>query len=293
MKPSLPLIILFVGAGLILSCSSNSDVAKTTVENFFVAATDSTSGHKPSEYYPTFDSLGVMVRSDVLDIADVNTKKDTMVVSCMNSYTDIRGVFRQDSVKFYLSKSKKTDELQIINSTGLVSVEGEMKDFAESLGLLPNKSLKDMELTELMSKVYSFYFSKSMEAYVELYSGVKITSWDWETYFDGEPHGQAWIKNNTDVTLEGIKYVVRYFDSRGNFISEDTGTACNKLSPGEKYRFTFYTSHIKYPSTANLKLDFKSSNIETIIYSKGYTKEDFYKFHNDNKSDNKNTSQTI
>ena len=293
MRTPLSIITLFVGAGLIASCSSNSDVAKETVEKFFVAATDSTSGHKPSEYYPTFDSLGVMVRCDVLDIADVNTKKDTIVVSCMNSYTDIRGVFRQDSVKFYLSKSKKTNELQIINSAGLVSVEGEMKDFAESLGLLPNKSLKDMELTDLMSKVYSFYFSKSMEAYVELYSGVQITSWDWETYYDGEPHGQAWIKNNTDVTIEDIKYIVRYSDSRGNFISEDTGTACNKLSPGEKYRFTFYTSHIKNPSTANLKLDFKSSSIERIIYSKGYTKADFYNFHKEKKTDNTNNSKTI
>ena len=293
MRTPLSIITLFVGAGLIASCSSNSDVAKETVENFFVAATDSTSGHKPSEYYPTFDSLGVMVRCDVLDIADVNTKKDTIVVSCMNSYTDIRGVFRQDSVKFYLRKSKKTNELQIINSAGLVSVEGEMKDFAESLGLLPNKSLKDMELTDLMSKVYSFYFSKSMEAYVELYSGVQIVSWDWETYYDGEPHGQAWIKNNTDVTIEDIKYIVRYSDSRGNFISEDTGTACNKLSPGEKYRFTFYTSHIKNPSTANLKLDFKSSSIERIIYSKGYTKADFYNFHKEKKTDNTNNSKTI
>lgn len=278
MKHLLHILLIAVPIVGLLSCSSKKEEAKELVSAFFTAATDSTSGLKTSDYYSTYDILSIQLKSDVLDINDeVESKDDTLIVTGQNSYTSENGVFTQDSIKFFISKVKGKEGLQIISSIGLIKVPDFLEQFAKSLNVsLEGK--KDFQLNDLLINLNKFYTSKAFDAYMELFKGVQITYWDWETDYSEEPHGQGWLKNNLDITISDIKYTVTYYDRNHNFISDDTGTACRSLKPGEKYRFSFYTSHVKYPSKANLKLDFTSANIDKILYSKRYTKADFDKF---------------
>ena len=85
--------ILIIAASCLSSCSNNGDVAKELVENFFIAATDSTASVKIKDIYPQFDSLGIAIKRDVLDINDAIQKKgDTIIVSGQNSYTGEDGI---------------------------------------------------------------------------------------------------------------------------------------------------------------------------------------------------------
>ena len=278
MKRLLHLLLIAVSIVGLLSCSSKKEEAKELVSAFFTAATDSASGLKTSDYYSTYDTLSIKLKSDVLDINDeVKSKGDTLIVEGQNSYTSENGVFTQDSIKFFIAKVKGKEGLQIINSAGLIKVPDFLKRFAKSLNVsLDGRT--DFQLNDLLTKLNKFYSSKAFDAYMELFQGIQVTYWDWETDYSEEPHGQAWLKNNLDITITDIKYIVTYYDRNNNFISDDTGTACRSLKPGEKYRFSFYTSHVKYSSKANLKLDFTSANVENMLYSKRYSKADFVKF---------------
>lgn len=272
-------ILLLISTGCMTSCISDATRAKELVTTFYSAATDSISGLKVIDYYPMFDSLHVSIKCDVLDLDDdVIEKNDTLIVSGQNSYTDTNGVFKQDSIKFYIAKDK-LKEYKIVNSQGIILMPDYLKDFAKQIGL-KKQNLKDLDQVKLNEMLQDFYSDKCIDAIFELYTGVKISYWDWKTDYSNEPQGQAWIINNTNITIKNIKYIVSYYDGSHNYISDDTGTACSKLSPGEKYRFTFYTSHVKSPSSANLKLDFASSNVDAIISSKGYTEEDFINYCN-------------
>lgn len=254
-------LVSLLALGL-MSCGSKSDKSKELVSDFFKAVSDTTYKVKASDVYPTFDSLHVAIKTDVLDLNDmVEEKNGEYQVSGVNNYTNERGVFKQDSVRFYIAYDEKAKDLRIVDSKGLVAMPEYLAEFSKYLGVT-TKGMKDSKLSELASKLEDFYRSKGLDALIDLYAKVKISYWDWETSYSNEPHGQAWVVNNSDVTISNIKYIVSYYDSKDGFISDDTGTACSSLKPGEKYRFTFWTSHVKNPSRANLKLDFGSSNIE-------------------------------
>lgn len=274
--------ILIIAVSCLSSCSNNGDVAKELVENFFIAATDSTACVKIKDIYPQFDSLGIAIKRDVLDINDAIQKKgDTIIVSGQNSYTGEDGIFKQDSVKFYIHKDKN-GKFKIVNSEGLIITPTYLKDFVKQIDL-KNSAKTDIEKNKLLSDLNGFYRSIYIDAYIELRAGVKVSYWDWETDYSNEPHGQAWIINNTNLTIRNIKYNVKYYDRNKQYISDDNGNACSKLSPGEKYRFTFYSTHVKGPSSANLSIDFADSNVDNIIASKQYTVADFNKYCKDNK----------
>lgn len=261
----------------LMSCTNKSKKIEEVIKSFYIAATDSAKGIKATEYYPKFDSLHIKLRSDVVDFDDNMIKvNDTMIVSCQNNYTDERGILHQDSAKFYLTKDK--GHYQIVDSKGILQISNSLKNFGKRLVFLPLDKMRDQELAPLLSKLNDFYLSKYLDTYIELKNDVKILSWDWETYDDGEPYGEACFCNDTSLTLSDIMYTIKYFDRNGNVVSEDTGSACNELKPHEKYRFTFYSSHVINPSKANLSLDFNSSTIEQIVQSKNYTKEDFEKY---------------
>lgn len=272
------ILVLFLLSSLYFtSCTSDEETIQKTVTNFFIAAADSTSEYKTAELYPIFDSLHVDLKSDVLEFdKHINNNHDTLSIACQNSYTDKLGVFRQDSIKFYLTKNKGTQEMSIIESEGLVKASDEIQEFAEEIGFSDLQKNRDSKLSILKSQLKDYYDYCNLEAFVFIYtSGVTITKWDWETDYSGEPNGQAWIKNNTDFTIRDIGYTVEYSDSRHHLINEDTGIACNKLNPGEKYRFTFYTSHVKNPAHARLLLEFNASTIRKVIKTKGHTRADF------------------
>ncbi|WP_300729919.1 hypothetical protein [uncultured Bacteroides sp.] len=281
MKKNTWFIPMFIVIGLVglTACRNDKENAKESVVSFFKAATDSAYSLSVKDLYPLFDSLRLDITSDVLDISDNIVKKnDTMMVACQNSYTDSYGVFKQDSLTFYLLPNSKTGKYYISNSQGLVKISSDMGIFAKTLGLDIRSNMKDLELAHLQFWLYQYYTEKAIEAYVDLMTGVVIKSWNWDTYYDGEPHGEAWIVNNTNQVVEGIEYVVKYFDYKGNLLTEDTGNACNRIQPGEKYRFTFYSSHVIEPSKANLKLNFKAASINNYVLSQEFTKEDFFSF---------------
>ena len=81
-------------------------------------------------------------------------------------------------------------------------------------------------------------------------------------------------------SISGIKYLVTYYDRSGNFMAEDDGRVSRTLNPSEKYNFTFWSSNAKYPTTANLRLDFSDKTVLELMKEKTYTGKEFLDFIN-------------
>ena len=120
---------------------------------------------------------------------------------------------------------------------------------------------------------------------------VKILNWSWETSYDGDAHGEARLINNLDISISDIKYIVTYYDRYDNFMSKDDGNISKELAPGEKYNFSFWSSHAKYPSKANLKLEFSDKLIYRLLENDRYLGNEYEEFINvfDNKASNINS----
>lgn len=173
----------------LMSCSSKSNKSKDLVSDFFKAVSDTTYKVKTSDVYPTFGSLHVEIKTDVLDLNDmVEENNGEYQVSVVNNYTNERGVFKQDCVKFYIAYDKKAKDLRIVDSKGLVTMPEYLTEFSKYLGVT-TKGLKDSKLSELADKLDDFYRSKGLEALIDLYGKVKISYWDWEISYSNEPHG--------------------------------------------------------------------------------------------------------
>ncbi len=270
------LLLLLIVTSLI-SCTKKSKKAEEVIKSFYAAATNSLKGIKPMEYYPEFDSLHIKLKSDVINFGDkLIERNDTMIMTCQNNYTDEKGTFRQDSIRFYLIKGKR--HYQIVDSKGIIQIPESLKVFGKKIGVSALDKIRDVQLASLLSKLNDFYLSKFLDAYIELSRNVKILTWSWETDDDGEPSGEASFYNNSSIILSNIIYTIKYYNRNGNIISEDTGNACNELKPHEKCRFTFYSSNVINPAKASLTLDFDNSNIEQILQSMNYTKNDFEKY---------------
>lgn len=112
----------------------------------------------------------------------------------------------------------------------------------------------------------------------ELRTKVKIVNWSWETSYDGTANGDARIVNTLPYSISGIKYLVTYYDRSGNFMAEDDGRVSKTLNPSEKYNFTFWSSNVKYPTTANLRLDFSDKTVLELMKEKTYTGKEFAEF---------------
>ena len=61
-------------------------------------------------------------------------------------------------------------------------------------------------------------------------------------------------------------------------MAEDDGRVNKTLNPNEKYNFTFWSSNAKYPTTANLKLDFSDKTVCDLMKEKTYTGKEFEEF---------------
>ena len=81
--------------------------------------------------------------------------------------------------------------------------------------------------------------------------------------------------NNLDFAIEGVKYTLKYYDYRGDFMAEDNGSISKKLYPGEKYNFSFWSSNAKNPDKANLRLVFPDRLVYKIIKEQTYTGNEY------------------
>lgn len=61
-------------------------------------------------------------------------------------------------------------------------------------------------------------------------------------------------------------------------MAEDDGRVSKTLNPSEKYNFTFWSSNVKYPTTANLRLDFSDKTVLELMKEKTYTGKEFAEF---------------
>lgn len=58
-------------------------------------------------------------------------------------------------------------------------------------------------------------------------------------------------------------------------MSDTLGRVSKTLNPCEKYNFTFWSSNVKYPTTANLRLDFSDKTVLELMKEKTYTGKEF------------------
>ena len=58
-------------------------------------------------------------------------------------------------------------------------------------------------------------------------------------------------------------------------MAEDDGRVSKTLNPSEKYNFTFWSSNVKYQTTANLRLDFSDKTVLELMKEKTYKGNEF------------------
>ena len=263
---------------LVLSSCSHKNEAIELTRSFFTSLSDSTYG-SPADFYPQYDSLQIEAKSDVVDIeeSEITEKNDSIIVRCMNNYTDARGTFKQDSVVIFITKDKDS-EWYIYNSQGLISIDKDIEWFGKKTGALGKRTMYDLQLAEVLSNLYSLMRDKYWEQYLELKTQVEILNWSWETSYDGTAHGEARINNKLPYSVSGIKYQITYYDRQNNYMTEDEGRVSKTLNPNEKYNFTFWSSNAKYPTKANLRLDFSDKTVYELMKEKPYTGKEFEEF---------------
>ena len=263
---------------LVLSSCSHKNEAIELTRSFFTSLSDSTYG-SPADFYPQYDSLQIEAKSDVVDIeeSEITEKNDSIIVRCMNNYTDARGTFKQDSVVIFITKDKDS-EWYIYNSQGLISIDKDIEWFGKKTRALGKRTMYDLQLAEVLSNLYSLMREKYWEQYFELKTQVEILNWSWETSYDGTAHGEARINNKLPYSVSGIKYQITYYDRQNNYMTEDEGRVSKTLNPNEKYNFTFWSSNAKFPTKANLRLDFSDKTVYELMKEKLYTGKEFEEF---------------
>lgn len=271
-------ITVFISASLVLSSCSHKNEAIEFSRAFFTSLSDTTYG-KPSNFYPLYDSLHVQAKSDAVEIdeSEIVTMGDTIIVRCFNNYTDAKGTFKQDSITLFITKDKESS-WYIYDSKGLISMDEEQLWFGRATGALGEKTLNDVALANRLNILGDYIREEYMNQWIKLKTNVKIANWSWETSYDGTAQGEARIVNTLPYSISGIKYIIIYYDRSGNYMAEDDGRVNKTLNPNEKYNFSFWSSNAKYPTTANLRLEFSNKTVYDLMKEKTYTGKEFEEF---------------
>ena len=271
--------VFFLSAlAVVLSSCSRKDEAIALSKAFFMTLSDTTYAC-PRDYYPLYDSLHVKAKSDLVEIneSDIQEYNDTFIVRCYNNYTSSNGIFKQDSVKIFIT-TNNADQLYIYDSHGLVVIDEDMKEFGNAIGAYKDISINDLELASRIKNVNKIFLKEYLNTHLDLMLNVKIQDWSWETSYSGEAHGEGRVINELDYSIEGLKYELTYYDYNGNFMAKDDGNISKKLLPGEKYNFTFWSSNAKNPRRAKMKLVFPDKLIFDIIKKKTYTGNEYTEY---------------
>ena len=271
-------ITVFISASLVLSSCSHKNEAIEFSRTFFTSLSDTTYG-KPSNFYPLYDSLHVQAKSDAVEIdeSEIVTMGDTIIVRCFNNYTDAKGTFKQDNITLFITKDKESS-WYIYDSKGLISMDEEQLWFGRATGALGEKTLNDVALANRLNILGDYIREEYMNQWIKLKTNVKIANWSWETSYDGTARGEARIVNTLPYSISGIKYIIIYYDRSGNYMAEDDGRVNKTLNPNETYNFSFWSSNAKYPTTANLRLDFSNKTVYDLMKEKTYTGKEFEEF---------------
>lgn len=271
-------ILYFLLLIFFCACSNTTEKAQETVSSLYSTVCDTTL--RATDFYPLFDSLHVKLRSDVLDMSnEIDVNNDTLYLSCLNSYTDERGKFCQDSIYFFIHKDKDSGKYYIVDSKGLINIDESIQNFGVKIGAIKKgKSYNDLELVHRIKIIGQIYLEQYFKFLTTLMTGVEIKKWSWETDYSGDARGEAQIINNLPYNVHDIKYKVTYYDYNGSYMTEDTGIACRILHPNEKYFFSFWSSHAKNPSKANLKLEFSDSMIGSLMESQDYSSNEYEEY---------------
>ena len=80
----------------------------------------------------------------------------------------------------FITKDKDS-EWYIYNSQGLISIDKDIEWFGKKTGAFGRRTLYDLQLAEVLSKLYSLMREKYWEQYFELKIQVEILDWSWET----------------------------------------------------------------------------------------------------------------
>lgn len=175
--------------------------------------------------------------------------------------------------------AKNTEkQWRIFDSKGLITIDKDLLEFGTKVGAFGNKSLNDLAMAQRLKAVRSMLFREYLDVNIELRTKVKISNWSWETSYDGTAHGDGRVVNTLDYSVSGIKYTVSYYDRSDNFMGNDDGSISKTHSPGEKYNFSFWSSNVKYPHTARIRLDFSDKMIFDIIQEKWYTGNEYKEY---------------
>ncbi|TDE15552.1 FxLYD domain-containing protein [Dyadobacter psychrotolerans] len=146
--------------------------------------------------------------------------------------TNAFGAKLQRNPVFVLTKT--LGDWRIIDSYGFFVFDGDMD--------IPGKS--DLEKDKLMQ---------------DMKEKVKIDKWSWNrTGYGGAVEGKGVVVNESELPISYLKMEVTYSDNAGNVVNTDeTYVVSDKLAPGQRKQFTWYTSDCYGCDNAQVKLLFE------------------------------------
>lgn len=259
------------------SCSNKGQVIKLS-KDFFYALSDSTNG-KPSDYYPMYKSLPVVVKSDMVEIDEDNISviNDTFIVRCLNNYTDVRGTLNQDSILLYIAKDS-IGNLSIVDSKGFIVIDENIERFGKAIGGLTNETFTDQILAKRIHIIKSILFNESNNVEMTLQDNVEFSNWKWKKFSDGTPYGDCTIVNNLNYPVSVTSCLILYYDKNGILMSIDSKRIDETLYPGRQYSFSFMGRNVRNPYKVEHELCFSNDMVYNIIRLQKYTGKEFAEY---------------
>lgn len=279
MKTNISVLRLIILSILFVSCDNSIEKVTMTIESFFTAL-EQNDTTEIAELYPDYVEMDNVLHSDDYELEDLIKNKEGYTAIIQNNYITKYGEAKQQNIKLHLKKKDQGNYI-IDSSQGIIDFTGLKPVYllGTKIGAFTKADTTDILLYNKIKNTQEFYLWQKLKKYLVLSESVKITSWYWETSYSGYPNGKVYLKNNSDYVFHKLNYKITYYDSQTNIISTDEGVAVsNRFAPGEKQQFTFYSSHVVRPKTADIELVFDSELVENIVLSDIYTGSEYDHF---------------
>lgn len=266
------LVVFFIGC----TSKEEKDIRKN-VYDFFNAIKNSDNDFL-TELYPTITNIGGYYMSDTIVISELKMiNNDSAVVRVENTYTNGIGKISKRNITLFLSKKTQSEG----DSRFLIRDSKNLNDFTENpfyyfavkTGCVDkSKPVNDMEMASRLDKAVDLFGTIGVISLEELKEKVVVENWVWEKSYLNSARGNGFVKNNSSLTLNNLKYVVKFEDNSGNVLTTEDGYVdYGEINPWSSKSFSFYSSYIGNASKAKVSLEFDPEDIMKYINSKTYT----------------------
>lgn len=232
--------------------------------------------------YPLAKNLSQYYKIDnftILDINKLEDKKFSIKVKC--SFTNGFGKTYNHTMTFYLRPIKDSSKYQIYDSKGFCAnynFDDQMYCFAVKTGCVNQYDKTDQEIYKKMKIAADIYVHENMSIFFDIDKKLKIKRWGWE-YSYNIATGRGICVNSSQYYIYQPQYKIKYYDRKGNIITEDSGyITYDILPPGGSKSFSFYSGYIGNSERAQIEVIYNHEKTinNYILNIKEYTGNEYY-----------------